>query len=457
MPNQPKMRRVLSGLARLLTPVDVAGLGCLLAYSLLSWITRSSGDPSLQLFLGLAASVAAVTFVLYAYYGRNPDRKLPVARLIAWAVAFRICGLIGGPFYEDDFYRYLWDAFRFIQDGTPYGLAPEAFFLDPQVPDRFQRILDGINYPEYPTIYGPVTQLVFLAGYGISPGSVTALQALMVLFDLMIIVLLLRLAPAPAVLLYAWNPLVVKEIAFTAHPDGIAVCLVLAAVVLARRDKHYGAASLLALAVGAKILAVLVVPFVLVRARVRAWGLFAVVLALVYMPFVLQGSTDLQTFLVFARHWEFNAAFFGLLKPWLPYQVARAVCGLLLAIAVGGYYLAFRRRASGTIVRGDWIYGGLLALWPVVNPWYLLWLLPFAAIRPSAWAWTASVAVLLSYVTGLNLDNMDMHPFGHPAWVRPVEYGLILLALTHDIFMRKRRSRRTPSGAGENSAVSRTM
>ncbi len=445
--------RVLPGLVRFLTPVDAAGLGCLLAYGLLSWTTRSSGDPSLHLFLGLAVCVAVITFGLYAYYRRHPDQKLPVARLIGWAVAFRICGLFGGPFYEDDYYRYLWDAFRFIQDGTPYGLSPEAFFHDLEVPNQFQRILDGINYPELPTIYGPVTQLVFLAGYGLSPGSITALQALMLLFDLMTIGLLLRLAPAPAVLLYAWNPLVVKEIAFTAHPDVIAVFLVLAAVVLTRKDRFQGAAVFLALAVGAKTLALPVVPFVLVRARMRDWGLFVAVLALIYMPFVLQGSTDLQTLLVFAREWEFNAAFFGLLKPWLPNPVARTLCGLLLTIAVAGYYLAFRRMASGTIVRGDWIYGGVLALWPVVNPWYLLWLLPFAAIRPSAWAWTASVAVLLSYVTGLNLNNMDMHPFGHPSWVRPLEYGLILLALAYDIFTRTRRSGRVSARASVHSSV----
>ncbi len=445
------MPRARSGRLHLVTPIDAAGLGCLLAYGLLSWTTRTSGDPALYLFLGLAACVAAITFGLYAYYRRYPDQKPSVPRLVGWAIAFRICGLIGGPFYEDDFYRYLWDAYRFIQDGTPYGLAPEAFFGDLSVPDRFQRILDGINYPEYPTIYGPVTQLVFLAGYGISPGSVTALQALMLLFDLSTIILLLRLAPAPAVLLYAWNPLVVKEIAFTAHPDGIAVFLVLVAILLARRNSLRGAAIFLGLAVGAKVLALLVVPFVLLRAQMHDWGLFAAVLALLYAPFVLQGNTDFESLLIFARHWEFNAAFFGLLKPWLPYHVARAICGFLLAIALAGYYLTFRRGASESVVRGDWIYGGLLALWPVVNPWYLLWLLPFAAIRPSAWAWTASVAVLLSYVTGLNLDNMDMHPFGHPFWVRPLEYGLILVALAYDAFRRKRNPERVTAPADADS------
>ncbi len=417
---------------RLITLIDVAGAVCLLAYGILSSITRVSGDPSLQLFFGLSIGVAFITFALFVHFQRHPDQKISVARLIIWAVLFRLCGLLGDPFFEDDYYRYLWDAFQFIQVGTPYGVAPEVFFNDMSVPDQFQRILNGINYPELPTIYAPVTQLIFIVGYAISPGSVTALQGVMIVIDLLTIALLLRLAPVHAVLLYAWSPLVIKEIAFTAHPDGVAVFLVIVAIVLAQRNKTQYVAVFLALAVGAKILALLVVPFILVRARFQVWCVFWGTLALVYVPFVLMGSTDIETLFVFTREWEFNAAFFGLLKPWVPNLWARIICGFTLVVALMVYYIVYRRRSQNSLVRGDWIYGGLFALWPVVNSWYLLWLLPFAVIRPSAWAWTASVTVLLSYITGLNLNNFDMHPFAHPDWVRPLEYGLILLAVYYD-------------------------
>jgi len=428
---------------RFFSPIDIGGFLCLLAYGILTWVTRTSGDPSLQLFLGLSICVAATTFFLYIFLRQHPEQKISIRQLIIWAIIFRVCGLIGGPFYEDDYYRYLWDAFRFFQDGTPYGLAPEAFFQDSEVPDQFQRILDGINYPELPTIYGPVTQIVFLGGYLLSPGSVIALQVLMILFDLLTIGLLIRLAPLPAVLLYAWSPLVIKEVAFTAHPDIIAICLVVTAFILSYKNKIHIAAICLAFAVGAKIIALLVVPFVLLPTKTHIWGIFLGTLGLIYLPFILQGSTDLYTLLVFTREWEFNAAFFGLLKPWLPNSLARMICGFLLAAGLLSYYLLFRNQRSDSMVRGDWIYGGLFALWPVVNSWYLLWLLPFSVLRPSAWAWTASVVVLLSYITGLNLNNFDMHPFAHPDWVRPVEYGLILIAMGYDLYRYKYRNQPT--------------
>ena len=178
-------------------------------------------------------------FGLFLHF-RKTGEPFPVGRLLFWAVGFRLCGLIGGPFYEDDFYRYLWDGYRFATAGTPYGAAPEEFFIDPAVPAVFQGVLDGVNYPELPTIYAPVTQLLFLVAYWIKPASVAVLQAILITVDLIVVALLLRLAPARNVLLYAWCPLVVKEIAFTAHPDGVGVCLLLAAVVLARRSAAGG-------------------------------------------------------------------------------------------------------------------------------------------------------------------------------------------------------------------------
>ena len=139
----------------------------------------------------------------------------------------------------------------FATTGTPYGVAPEAFFIDPMVPAAFHAVLDRINNPELPTIYAPTTQFVFLFGYWLYPGSVTALQSILIVVDLATVALLLRLAPVRNVMLYAWCPLVIKEIAFTAHPDGIGICLLLAAIVLARNRRWRSTAICLGLACSA--------------------------------------------------------------------------------------------------------------------------------------------------------------------------------------------------------------
>ena len=447
----------------ILTPVDLAGFVCAVCYGVLAWLAQQPGEPPLAAFLTISGTAALATFALYLWQGRAHATLAcgpvgTVGRLVFWALVFRLCGLVGGPFYEDDFFRFLWDGYRFATDGTPYGQPPEAYFGDPSVPVAFQRVLDEINNPHLATIYGPVTQTVFLLGYALRPGSVVALQAVFIAIDLLLIGLLLRLAPARGVLLYAWCPLVVKEIAFTAHPDGLAVALLVAAVVASGSRRPAAVAICVGLAVAAKAVALLLAPLLLLRCSPRWWGLCAGVVALVYLPFVLQGASDLATLAVFLREWRFNAGLFDVLTLWLSDESAR----VLVAVALLGVLAWCRRhdRRAGVDAsiplpqaprlpqtprlpqappRGDWLFGAWLALSPVVNPWYLLWVLPFAAIYPSLWAWTASVAVLLAYWTGLNAQAPALHPYDHPIWVRPLEYGLILLLAGADLLRRQRR------------------
>ena len=420
--------------------VDAVGAWCLLGYAALAVLARQPGEPSLPTFFLLVAWTGLPVFGLYLHYRRR-EEPFPLSRLFLWAVAFRLCGLAGGPFYEDDFHRYLWDGYRFATAGTPYGTPPEAFFIDPSVPPAMQSVLSGINTPELPTIYAPVTQVIFLLGYWVHPGSVAALQAILILLDLALVALLLRLAPARNVLLYAWCPLVIKEIAFTAHPDGAGACLLLAAVVLSRDRRRQVAAITLGLAAGAKAFGLVLAPLVLAGASLRHWMTFAATVAAVYAPFALSGGSGLASLQVFAREWEFNSSLFGLLKTVLPALESRLALGLAFAAFWGWRLFRQLRSRAGTIPRGDWIFGGLLAASPVINPWYLLWLLPFAAIYPTIWAWTASLSLLLSYVTGLNLQDYAMHPYGQPLWARGLEFGLILCGLGCDL-IRRRWSRR---------------
>ena len=421
--------------------VDAVGLWCLAGYAVLAWLSIQPGEPGLASFFSIIGWTALPVFGLYLFLGKVGGH-VSVERLLLWALLFRLAGLIGGPLYEDDFYRYLWDGYRFAASGSPYGPAPEAFFGATGIPESFERILDRINHPELATIYGPTTQLAFLLAYWLCPGELAALQLLLVGVDIALIALLLRLAPTRGVLLYAWCPLVIKEIAFTAHPDGLGVCLAVAAVVLAGKRSWHGAAVCLGLAAGAKIFALALVPFLLMRARLRHWLTFGATLAALYMPFTLDGA-GIPSLLVFAREWEFNAAIFALLRGAMPGTAATAVAAVLGAAFLGWLYWRQRQRPpdSFAVPRGDWIFGVLLALSPVINAWYLLWLLPFAAVYPSP-AWTASVAVMLSYVTGLQLNDFSLSPYEQPMWVRLLEFGAVGVALM--VTLHQGRSRGAP-------------
>jgi hypothetical protein len=77
------------------------------------------------------------------------------------------------------------------------------------------------------------------------------------------------------------------------------------------------------------------------------------------------------------------------------------------------------------------VLGVFFLLSAVVNPWYLLWLAPWVAIRPTAPGIVALMVVSLSYLHGGAIHAPELAPYEHPKWLRPLEYGLILAAAVY--------------------------
>ncbi len=71
-------------------------------------------------------------------------------------------------------------------------------------------------------------------------------------------------------------------------------------------------------------------------------------------------------------------------------------------------------------------------------------------------AWTASVAILLSYVSGINLEDYSLQPYQQPTWARSLEFGLILLALGYDLIRRRWSSPRDGKDCERDSHISCT-
>lgn len=403
-----------------------------LGYALLAWVSRSPQSLSFAAFAGLMGLMFA--FYALAYLSTNPTKIISGKTVFIWAVIFRLLGLLGEPIFEDDYFRYLWDGYRFATDGTPYGKPPEAFFNDTSVPKAYQAILSQINHPDIPTIYAPIFQYVFLLAHWIAAGQLWALKLLLIAVDLLLIAGLFRVAGPQRTLLYAWNPLVIKEIAFTAHPDGLIPALLIGSWLLSSQGKQCVAGLLLAMAVASKVSAWLLVPFLLLNIGSIGAGAFAGCYLLLYLPFWLQGSTDASGLAVFTQEFEFNSALYGLMKLWLPAHWAKILLGMAFISLAAVYFLNYWRQGKRSLPHGEWLFGGLLLVSPVINPWYLLWLLPFACRYFSITIWVASATVLLSYATGLNLEGSALAPYEHPAWVRPVEFGIIGLAFAFDLF-----------------------
>jgi alpha-1,6-mannosyltransferase len=160
---------------------------------------------------------------------------------------------------------------------------------------------------------------------------------------------------------------------------------------------------------------------------------------LFWLPFIFAGNAFEQawkSFATFARDWQFNALGFALAQRIAGDASARFVCAVLLAVSWALLaYWAWKKRinSAGAIVMA---IGVLLLFSPVINPWYLLWLLPMATVvgEHRLWVspWVASIALPLSYASDFNL-GLSIVPYTLPTSIVILESILIVAALGFDM------------------------
>ncbi len=411
--------------------------GCLLA-AIYSWMAVNSnldtGMP-LSVFIqsyALAATVLAGVYVLQTY----GNLEISFRMVFIWAVIFRMIAIAGSPILEDDFHRYLLDGCVFVATGSPYGIAPSTLFAGSDLSPECQATLNWVNNPDLPTIYGPVLQYVFAFSHLVSPVNINFLQVVLAGVDLALIWMLAKVAPSRHVMLYAWCPLIIKETVFTAHPDVIGVTLLFAAFLLRSRGQSMLAVAVATLACCAKVFALIALPYFLFRKGLKHWALAFVVAFLLYIPFILQGHTDMLVLGIFVKEWNFNPLVFELLRNLFSDRDARFICLSLFVASWTYYFYRFHQKSNNSpalMPRMDWIFGAFLVLSPVINAWYLVWLLPFAVLRPTCVAWCASFAVVFSYVTGLNLMSANLAAYEVYSLAYTLEILLIATAFLYDL------------------------
>ncbi|MEM9174264.1 MAG: hypothetical protein AAGC67_03450 [Myxococcota bacterium] len=399
--------------------------------------------------LAVVSGVFLVVLAGLAAWTRRGARPLPSSLILGFAVLFHAIGLAGAPILEDDPARYRLDGWVFAERGSPYGIAPERFF-DVDVPLDVEALLDEVNHPAIPTIYGPTLQWIFRGAHAVAGTALWPIQAAMALGSLALLWLVRRDASPLALAFLAWHPLWIKEFAFTAHPDALAVALLLAAETVRRRNA-IAAGGLLGLAVGAKLFAVLALPWIIGRAP-RAALAFGATLAALYAPFLatlLAPSEAPDPHAAMGLAWIFNAPAHVLLTPILGTLGARGLLALGALLFLGALLLRDARRgALGHAFPGQAVFGTMLFALPVLNPWYVIWPLAWWARRPTAWLATASVVVLASYAHGLHLEREGLDAYVVPLPVLAFETAAVAIAGLWDA---RRGPRRTGAARFDQS------
>jgi len=367
------------------------------------------------LTLGLLASA----FVGLAFAARRLEKAAHPGATILWgALLLRLLLLPLPVTLSDDVLRYLWDGKVARAGFNPYALAPEAPELAPLRDETWRRL----PHQEVPTVYPPLAITAFSIAT-LLPLPLLGWKMLATAADLAACAALLGLArrrglPPGRAAWYAWNPLVVLEVAGMGHVDALGVAAVAGAVFFLTRRPEDGrsAPTLGALCAAAGVLAKLaplaLLPLWSRRSGRPLWfaGAALGLVAAACLPVVAATGGVPPGLIRYGLSWEFNGPlyeplwrlldvagaapflhrvlgrieaatgiWYGLdfLYPYLhPRLLAKVILGLGMLAAV-----AASTRETDLVTGTGRLLGRLLLLSATVYPWYLLWVLPWAALE----------------------------------------------------------------------------
>jgi hypothetical protein len=189
------------------------------------------------------------------------------------------------------------------------------------------------------------------------------------------------------------------------------------------------------LAVAVKLLPIVLLPLYWKRVRLRDGALVAIVLGLLYVPFLDHGRIPFGSLGTYVQRFRFNDPVFATLERVTAPQV---VAGLAVLVGMLTAVWMRRRSAEWSFDAFAWPMAASLMCAPVVYPWYLLWLVPF--IRSTStlpiMVWTLSI-IPTYYVWHLRTVG---RPWLVPNWIMLLEYGSVAAAAAIIALLRITRS-----------------
>jgi alpha-1,6-mannosyltransferase len=369
--------------------------GAVLSLCVLSW--ARGGDATAHVGTHLALFGAAFFAYLLALHESSAGlSRSALQGALLLSILWRVLLVVRPPLLSDDVYRYVWEGRIQRYGGNPYayGDRPEsprfAFLKDP--------VFGHVNHKDFAAIYPPLWQLV-ARGVVSCSDSVFAMKAFLLGCELLtwaLLALLLRKEGLPPgrLLVLAWSPLALTEIAGSGHNEALGMLLLVLSLLLLHGGWPLVSAVAAALAFQAKLLPGIVSLSWIRRYRPAALLLAILVAGLLVLPYAGAGLDLLRSLSAYARFWRFNETLFASFaivfgKTWAAPSAA-AAC-LLFALFLGSKDLSPQR--AGLTVVVAWL---LLA--PSVLPWYALWLLPFLVLEDEEGALLFTGTVSLAYL-----------------------------------------------------------
>ena len=351
-------------------------VACLAVYGIGSTVPTRTGTAYIVVHAALTVAMLA------AWAGGGAAQ----ARLIAISgIAARLILIAAPMLSSNDAERYLWDGAVALAGFDPYSVPP----ADPMVADLRAIWATPPEHAAYPTLYPPVALAAFAGSALAWPvWGVWAWKLLASIAGIATVPLAHRLLRRHGLerhlALVALSPLLVLETGVGAHVDSLIALVIVAALLAfdARRPGLVGA--LLGFGACIKLLpAAALIGLGLAmgwRAALRMGAAAIGMVAAIYGAALAIGWHPIGSLPVFFEKWRNGSPLFTLLEAKLSPPGLITALAILAIVLLGIALLLARTRP---LLATQVAMATPLLLSPVAFPWYLMALVPLAALRPS--------------------------------------------------------------------------
>jgi alpha-1,6-mannosyltransferase len=352
------------------------------------WLLGTFGDG-----LGIHGHgyLVALWVAFVAYLGVVALASALGPRVIAVAIALALAAFaLAPPLLSLDVFSYI----SYARLGAVHGLNPYDF-SPATIPHDLaaSRVED---YRDATSVYGPLfTLATYPLGLVGVPGALWGLKALAALSVAGVAALVARLAalrgtsPSRAAALVALNPLVLVQVVGGAHNDGLMMLAMVGGIAMVLWGAQASGGASLVAACAVKAPAAVAMPFAFLGAGVRrsrlrlvAGGAIAL-LAIVAVALAAFGTSavDGLSFLSGSQqrvsYHSIPATAARILD--LHLGPVRALFGIAYG-ALAAWLLVWTARGGDWVRAAAWAALGLLCATVYLTPWYLIWVLPLAAL-----------------------------------------------------------------------------
>ena len=395
-------------------------------------------NPDVKPFLVLL-SLLFLHFYFFSYMVLKPGKKNNSKILyiiFAFAILYRLTVFNLEPLHDNDIYRYHWDGKVASNGINPYKYSPNN--------EKLKKLRDNnywmVGFKHIPTIYPPFAQSLFKAGYFIDKNNMLGIKLIVLIFDIstvFIILLILNLLQKnPAnLILYALNPLIIKEFSNSGHIDAIAVFFVTLMVYLYLKSKHKSAAVFLCLSILTKLYSIVLLPVFFIKKPVT-WIIITFICLIYYLPYIndVKSLSIFKGLFTYTEFWLFNPGLFDIVNVFFSlffknhFFITRIVFAVSLLFLTMALAIIFHdSEKEKKIYLAFWVLGFLLLSSPVINPWYICWIVPFLCIYPNlSWLFFCFL-VNLSYTYWINNEDATN--------IRLIEHSLFFAFLITETYL----------------------